>query len=124
MWALTHTATGLQCAYALVLIPMIVGLIRGHASLFQYVQALWWALRLTVICVIILFLVSQFLHDMHSKTDVLQFVVAVNVFAWWGYLLGLGLAEGPPSVRGHLRGPLVSAFSPPPTLWWPRRALP
>jgi hypothetical protein len=72
MWALTHSATGLKFAYPLVLIPMIVGLIRGHASLFQYIQALWWALKITVMWVIILFLVSQFLHDMHVKEGVLQ----------------------------------------------------
>jgi hypothetical protein len=101
---------------------MIVGLIRGHASLFQYIQALWWALKVTVMWVIILFLVSQFLHDMHSKTDVLQFVVAVTVFALWGYWHGLAMADGPPSVGWHQRGAVVSVFRPRAKLWWPRRA--
>jgi type IV secretory pathway TraG/TraD family ATPase VirD4 len=122
MWALTHSATGLQFAYPLVLIPMIVGLIRGHASLFQYIQALWWALKITVMWVIILFLVSQFLHDMHVKEGVLQFLVGVNVFAWWGYWHGRGMADGPPPVGGHLRGAVVSVIRPRAKLWWSRRA--
>jgi type IV secretory pathway TraG/TraD family ATPase VirD4 len=119
MWALTHTATGLQCAYALVLLPMIVGLARGHASPFQYVRALWWALKITVFCVFILLVVSQFLRDVHSKTVVLQFIAAVTAFAWWGYRYGLGMADGPRSVGGH-RGAVVSVFRPGAKLWWPR----
>lgn len=120
MWTLTHSATGLQSAYALVLLPMIVGLARGSAAPIQYVQALWWALKVTVVCVIILFLVSQFLHDVHSKSDVLQFVAAVIVFAWCGYRYGLGRADGP-SVGGHRRGAVVSVFRSGVHRWWQRR---
>jgi hypothetical protein len=41
MWELTHSATGLMCTYALVLVSMIFGLSRGYASRLQYIQALW-----------------------------------------------------------------------------------
>src|ERR1700732_468372 len=122
MWTLTHTAKGLQFAYALVFIPMIVGLFRGHASIFRYIQALWSALVITVVCVIIMFLVSQFLHDMHVKGGVLQFLVAVAVFAGWGYLYGRGTAYSDGTGGGHQRGAVVSIIRPGRKRWWSRRA--
>jgi type IV secretory pathway TraG/TraD family ATPase VirD4 len=122
MWTLTHTATGLQFAYALVFIPMIVGLFRGHASVFRDIQALWSALVITVICVVILFLVSQFLHDMHVKGGVLQFLVAVTVFVGWGYLHGRGTAYSDDTGGGHQRGAVVSVVRPGRKRWWSRRA--
>jgi type IV secretory pathway TraG/TraD family ATPase VirD4 len=120
MWALTHTATGLQSSYALVLVPMIVGLARGSAAPIQYVQALWWALKVTVFCVVILFIVSTFLEVVHSKTEVLQFVAAVAMLAWFGYRYGLVRADGP-TVGEHHRGAVVSVFRPGERRWWQRR---
>ena len=122
MWTLTHTAKGLQFAYALVFIPMIAGLFRGHASIFRYIQALWSAFVITVVCVIILFLVSQFLHDMHVKGGVLQFLVATAVLAGWGYLHGRGTAYSDGTGGGHQRGAVVSIIRSDRKRWWSRRA--
>jgi type IV secretory pathway TraG/TraD family ATPase VirD4 len=122
MWELTHSATGLMCTYALVLVSMIFGLSRGCGSRLQYIQALWWALKGTASWVVIFFLVSLFLHTVHSKTDVLQFLIAVTLLVWWGYRYGLVMADGPPPAGGHQRGAVVSVFRPGAKPWWSLRA--
>src|ERR1700734_4533726 len=102
MWTLTHTATGLQFAYGLVLIPMIAGLYRGRACILRYIKAPWPALVITVICVLVLWFVSQYLYLHHVKDSALDYLFALVVFAGLGYTHGLGTAIGDEeSESGH-----------------------
>ena len=78
MWALTHSANGLLLAYALVLVPMYVALIRGRAPMSRYFQALRMALVITIPAGIFFFLASQFLQMMHQKLGVPQFLFAAK----------------------------------------------
>ncbi len=107
--ALTHGARGLALAYALVLIALLVGLVRAHASRTQLLLAPMLAAPLTLLAGLALALASAIWSGVGSgTTSALQLTFGAALSIAIGYVTGRTTGTRGLSDVFHRRGAIVS----------------
>ncbi len=107
--ALTHGARGLELAYAIVLIALLIGLVRAHAPRTQLLLAPVLAAPLTLLAGLALALISPMWHGSGSGAmSALQFAVGVIVCVAIGYAIGRTIGARGPQGPLHRRGAVIS----------------
>jgi type IV secretory pathway TraG/TraD family ATPase VirD4 len=98
--AALHGWSGIALAYAAVYGPMIAGMIKARANLYQYAVSPFAALPLTAVAAI-----GSALFGGHGAAHV---AIAMGASAWLGHAGGRALVQGAAENRIHQRGALIA----------------
>jgi hypothetical protein len=117
---MTHGLNGLVVAYAVVLIPIILGLRHGRAPGDTLWRAPIWAIPITLVAGIVVSLVSSPLRTLGvDKEGGLQLVFGTLVSMGVGYISGRVIAARKRSPdAGHRRGAVVTQTQEAPDSTW------
>jgi type IV secretory pathway TraG/TraD family ATPase VirD4 len=109
MHAVTHGSKGLLLSYVLVLVPMLVVLIQGHARVKKLFQSFLLAVPTVLVGAIIISLIKPLLHSLGAASDgLVEMIFGMALLAGIGYSTGIGLARASPSDSRYRRGAIVS----------------
>ena len=106
--SITHGTLGLELAYALILVALFVGLVRGGAPPRQLFLSPIVAIGLTLVIGIVLAILGPILAFLGVLRALVGAALAVLMSYWAGKWLAAH-AEGSTGVR-HLRGAVVLAL--------------
>jgi len=112
-WALTHGMSGVLLAFAFVMVPMLIGLVRGRAPASEYLGSPLVAVPLTAVAGLITALICWPLHRLGMPSDGLfEWILGRAIGAFLGYVGGSAMAEGPQDKISYRRGAVVSHADP------------
>jgi type IV secretory pathway TraG/TraD family ATPase VirD4 len=107
--ALTHGFSALALAYALVLVPLVIGLAQAHAAVHKYLLAPLCAAPLLLFAALCTWLLGAVLHAVGMSEGWIKLTVGLPVFILIGLgggrTLALGSAAQEPK---HRRGAVLS----------------
>src|SRR5258708_21485667 len=108
LWAVTHSSSGLLLAYALVAVPMFVGLVRARAPWSTLVLWPLHALAVALIAGVVFAIMSLLLYWLGmAGGGLLQIILGAVTFVVFGYTNGTGLARERPPDGSYRRGAVV-----------------
>src|SRR5258708_39383202 len=98
LWAVTHSSSGLLLAYALVAVPMFVGLVRARAPWSTLVPGPLHALAVALIAGGVFAIMSLLLYWLGmAGGGLLQIMLVAVTFGGFGYTDGTGVAGARPA---------------------------
>lgn len=107
---ITRGTTGIQLAYTIGLVSVIVGLVRGRASWERLLLSPALALPLTLLAALVIAMTSFLLDAFGLVGHLLRIPYGICITATMGYMAGRALAGAGGPLPVHRRGTLVGGL--------------